>query len=228
MDIKDLNLEKIEKYDLQIYQDDRFFKFGVDAFCLAEFTKRFVKKKGRYIDLCSGTGVVGIIVSKLLDLDLAYFVELNPYYVQVNDLNIRTNGLVGEVINEDIRNLPYILDGYSFDFITINPPYMAASRGLHTSNIHKDLAKIEPDDKFLEDVFKVSHALLNDKGQLFMVHRVERLADIFIAARENRMEPKTIQYIRNKGSRKASLVLIRFVKNGNVFLDNLDDYEIGG
>lgn len=226
MDIKDLKLEIIEAYGIKVYQDPKYFKFGVDAFCLANFTREFIKKKYDYIDLCSGTGIVGILTSKMLSIPNPIFVEINPYFVKINEKNLEMNDIEGKVYNEDLARLGEHCPRESIDFMTINPPYMLPNRGLKTRDTNIDLAKIERDDAFLEDVFSIAHKILRDKGQLFMVHRVERLADIFYQSRIHKMEAKTIQYIRNKGSSKASLVLIRFVKNSNRFLNNLDDYII--
>lgn len=228
MDIKNLTLEKIEKYDLEVYQDDRHFKFGIDAFCLANFCARYVSKADLYIDMCSGTGIVGLLVNKIIKNRKTFYIEKNPYYCQINELNLIHNNMDAHVYNLDIRDLKEKLKVTDVDFITINPPYMQPKKGLFTSSDDKDQAKIEDSDDFLADVFSTSFYLLKDRGQLFMVHRVERLVDIFTEARKYKMEPKTIQYIRNAGSKKASIVLIRFVKNGRRFLENLNDLVIGG
>ncbi|MDO5026930.1 MAG: methyltransferase [Tissierellia bacterium] len=226
MDERRLVLEKIDKYGVDVYQDPKLFKFGLDAVCLAEFAKNYARNKKNYVDMCSGTGIVGILLSKMLNIEDPIFVEINPYFVEVNSLNLRHNSLDARVINTDIKYLDrYIAEG-TVDFISINPPYMKANHGLKTRDKFIDLAKIEGDDNFLEDFFKIAFYLLKDKGQVFMVHRVERLVDIFSLARAIKMEPKTIQYIRNKNASKASLVLIRFVKNGGRFLENLNDYII--
>lgn len=231
MDIEKLTLERIEKYNIEVYQDSRFFKFGADAFALANFATSYVKRKKstiRYLDLCSGTGIIGILMNRLNNFESTVFVELNDYAMRINQINLEINRIKGEVLNTDIRKLLDKLPIDSFDYITINPPYMRANHGLKTINEEKDLAKIEPDDDFLYDTFKIAFKLLKDRGELFMVHRVERMADIFECSRLNRMEPKTLQFIRNAGSKKASIMMVRFIKNGNKFLECIDDYVIGG
>lgn len=224
--MKELVLEKIDRYGVEIYQNPSLFKFGVDAICLAEFAKNYIKNKDKYIDMCSGTGIVGIITSKMLQIQNPNFVEINPYFYDVNTFNLKHNNIEGRVYNIDIKDLKEHFERESVDFITINPPYMKTNHGLRTKDKFIDLAKIESDDEFLNHVFGIAFYLLKDKGQLFMVHRVERLVDIFSISRTNKMEAKTIQYIRNRNAKKASLALIRFVKNGNKFLENLNDYII--
>jgi len=228
MDIKNLTLEKIEKYDLEVYQDGDHFKFGIDAFCLARFCNRYVKKADTYMDMCSGTGIVGLLINRTIENNKSIYIEKNPYYCSINKLNLIHNNMAGQVYNLDIKNLRENFEDASVDYISINPPYMQYKTGLATRSLDKDQAKIEDSEDFLTQVFSSAFYLLRDRGQLFMVHRVERLVDIFIEARKNKMEPKTIQYIRNVGSKKASIVLVRFVKNGRKFLENLDDLIIGG
>ena len=226
IDISKLTLEEIDKYGISIYQDPKYFKFSIDAFCLADFAKRYIKKESRYMDLCSGTGIVGILISQSPFIDRASFVEINPYFVAINKINLQINRIEGDVVCRDIRDLSAHYPREYFDAISINPPYMKEGHGLKTINFHKDLAKIEGSEDFLAILFNVAFYLLRDKGELYMVHRVERLVDIFEASRKHKMEAKTMQFIRNKKSKKASLVLLRFVKNGGRFLDNLDDYVI--
>ena len=61
---------------------------------------------------------------------------------------------------------------------------------------------------------------------MFMVHKVERLVDILSIARQCRMEPKDIQFIRNQNSTRPFLMLIRFVKNAGHYLRINDDMII--
>lgn len=226
MDKSNIKLEKIEKYNINIYQDTEHFKFGIDAFCLAHFVNYQKNKKVRYIDMCAGTGIVGILTSKIQGLETVTFIEKNEYAANICQANIEKNDIKADLLIEDVTKLDQVLELDKYDLITINPPYMKQNSGLNTKTNLKDMAKIEQSIDFLDQVFRVSFRLLKDKGQLYMINRVERLVDIFNFSRKNRMEPKTIQYVRNKGSKKASLVMIKFVKNGSQFLQCLDDYNI--
>lgn len=70
----------------------------------------------------------------------------------------------------------------------------------------------------LEDVIRVSSGLLNSKGSLYIVHRPERLVDLFVLMRKYNLEPKVLQYIEPFSNAAPNLVLIKAVKNGNSFL----------
>lgn len=224
---ENLTLEKINKYGIEIYQDKRFFKFGADAFALAKFTENFVKHKNiAYLDLCSGTGIIPIIVEKKMDLSNISAIEFNEYAFNILEENILKNQSKIKAYKMDLRDWQGQIKRESLDLISVNPPYMKALHGLKTNSKNKDLAKIESFDNFLDILFYNCFYMLKDQASLCMVHRVERLVDLLQLSRKNKLEPKSIQFIRNKSSKKASLVMIQFVKNAKAFLKMMDDYIV--
>ena len=56
--------------------------------------------------------------------------------------------------------------------------------------------------------------LLKPKGELFMIHRPSRLADICCFGRECKLEPKELQFISPKRDSAANLILVHMVKDG--------------
>ena len=52
-----------------------------------------------------------------------------------------------------------------------------------------------------------------------MVHRPDRLVDIFSTMREEKIEPKLIKFVYPNKNKKTNLVLIKGIKNGNPFLE---------
>ena len=64
-----------------------------------------------------------------------------------------------------------------------------------------------------------------------MVHRPDRLVDIFCAMRKEKIEPKLIKFVYPNKNKKSNLVLIKGIKNGKPFLqfdDNLFVYNEDG
>ena len=83
----------------------------------------------------------------------------------------------------------------------------------------------------LEDFIKISSFLLKDYGEFYMVHRPDRLVDIFTVMRKNKIEPKKIRFVYPNKNKKTNLVLIKGVKNGKQFLEfenNLYVYNENG
>ena len=59
-----------------------------------------------------------------------------------------------------------------------------------------------------------------------MVHRPDRLVDIFNVMRKNKIEPKKIKFVYPNRNKKTNLVLIKGVKNGNQFLEFEDNLYV--
>ena len=70
----------------------------------------------------------------------------------------------------------------------------------------------------IEDIIKVSSKLLKDNGELYMVHRPDRLVGIIEFLRKYKIEPKKIRFVYSKKGENSNLVLIKAVKNAGEFL----------
>ena len=57
--------------------------------------------------------------------------------------------------------------------------------------------------------------LLRPLGKFFMIHRPDRLCDIMCCMRENKIEPKVIQFVQPNINTKPTHVLIEGVYGGN-------------
>ena len=115
-------LDDILNYNLKIYQDSSFFSFSLDSIILARLCD-IRKNDTKIIDLCTGNGVIPIILNKkynkeidcievqdkLVDLAIDSFKENN-----INDINI---------FHGDLRE--YFDDKYNnyYDVVLCNPPY---------------------------------------------------------------------------------------------------------
>ena len=71
----------------------------------------------------------------------------------------------------------------------------------------------------LDDFIKTASFLLKDFGEFYMVHRPDRLVDIFSVMRKYKIEPKKIKFVYPNKNKKTNLVLIKGVKNGRQFLE---------
>lgn len=52
-----------------------------------------------------------------------------------------------------------------------------------------------------------------------MVHRPDRLVDIFSIMRNKKIEPKKIKFVYPNKNKKANLILIKGIKNAKPFLE---------
>ena len=78
----------------------------------------------------------------------------------------------------DLKDIKFLKKLEKFDVVTVNPPYKLNNAGIINPNDKLAIARHEILCN-LEDVIAASRVLLKDNGRMFMVHRPERLADIF-------------------------------------------------
>ena len=144
--------------------------------------------------------------------------------VSISGVNIVTQNkkgnkvyFVDRTVNEDIKNLNKIIENNSCDAIVTNPPYMKKNSGIKNENEIKLISRHEIKCN-IEDIIKVSSKLLKDNGELYMVHRPDRLVGIIEFLRKYKIEPKKIRFVYSKKEDNSNLVLIKAVKNAGEFL----------
>ena len=232
MEIKENErIDDLEFQGLKIIQNKDGFCFGIDSVLLTDFAKE-IKPNSIVADLGSGTGIIPILLSKKTKNTKFIGVEIQPEVAQMSKRSILLNNLEERIKIEEsnILNLKEKYKKGSFDAVTTNPPYKQINTGLVNSNDKKLISRHEVKAS-LADFIKVSSYLLKDYGEFYMVHRPERLVDIFYLMRDNNIEPKNIKFVYPNKHKKANLILIKGVKCGKPFLkfeDNLYVYDNDG
>lgn len=211
-------IDDLEFEGLRIIQNEKGFCFGIDSILLSDYAKN-IKKDAEVIDIGTGTGIIATLLCKKTKLKKIYGIEIQKEVADMAKRSIELNGLEDkfEIINDNVKNLSSVLSNNSIDAIVTNPPYKKASTGLLNTS-EKQLISRHEIECTLEDIAKVSYKLLKSKGELYMVHRAERLVDLMQVLRENRLEPKDIRFVHSKYNEKPNLILIRCVKDANEFL----------
>lgn len=209
------------------------FKFSLDSLLLAEFVK--VKKDDKKIlDMCTGNAPVPLVLSLKTNTEIVGF-EIQKEISELALESVKINGLEKNIriINDDIKNINNYFESNTFDIITCNPPYFKTKEdGYRNKNDFLTLARHEIAID-LETIFKIAFKYLKDNKTFYLVHRVERLDDIIVLARENKMNVKELQFISTKKEKAANTILVKCVKNGKpgiklrkeICVDNLDTYQ---
>lgn len=207
--------------DLKIIQNKEYFCFGTDSVLLANFVKS-ENSNNVILDLCSGSGVIPIILSAKKKYKKIFGVELQCEMYDLFDRNIKINNLEDSIIsiNENVKNIKdirkkvtSIMEKDKIDIITCNPPYKEIGTGLTTNHDVKTIAKCEVMCN-LEDIFITSSKLLGKGGKLYLVHKPERLSDLIYFGRKYNLEAKEIRFVYPKIDKKPSIVLISYRKDG--------------
>lgn len=233
----DIELEANERIDdlefknLKIIQNKDGFCFGIDSVLLSDFAKN-IKKGSTVLDLGTGTGIIPTLLCGKTKLKKVTGIELQEEVAKMAKKSIKLNNLEDKfnVINENILNLNKIYENQTFDVIVSNPPYKKKDTGITNENEKKIISRHEISAS-LEDFIKISKDLLKDKGEFYMVHRPERLVDIFELMRKYKIEPKILKMVYSYKNKEPKLILIKGVKNAKPFLkveSNLYIYEDTG
>ena len=203
---------------LYLIQDPDKFCFGIDAVLLSNFVK--VKKNGHVVDLCTGSGIVPILLSAKTGAKKITGIEIQSDIADMARRSVSYNKLDEkiDIINDDISNALKYINNCSVDSVCVNPPYMKDTTAIKNPDLPMAIARHELLTD-LETVINIASRLLKESGKFFMVHRPSRLSEIFASMRQNRIEPKRLRFIHPYIESKANLVLIEGAKGSGVWLD---------
>lgn len=222
--MKEIKLEKGERIDdleykgYQIVQKEDGFCFGIDAVLLSDFAKN-IKPNSMVMDLGTGNGILGILLCAKTKLKKIYGIEVQKEICELAKKSICLNQLESrfEVVHCNVKELLSKYEKQTIDAIVTNPPYQKKNTGLTGTSSYQNIARHEIEAE-LEDFIKISSQLLKPKGELYMVHRPERLVDLIANMRKYQLEPKQLRMVAPMLGKEPNLVLIKAVHNGKPFL----------
>ena len=215
--LEDESIDDLQLDNLYLIQKKQGFRFGVDAVLLSHFAN--IKNKHRVIDLCTGTGIVPFLVYGKYKPKEVIGIEIQEDMVEMANRSSKYNEIIDRVkfLNADLKDLNLLKTLGTFDVLTVNPPYKLNNSGI-----------LNPDDKLaiarheilctLEDVIIAARKLLKDNGRIYMVHRPERLIDIFELMRKHKIEPKRVQMIQPNINKAPNIVLVEGQRDGGAYL----------
>lgn len=212
-------IDDLQFKDLKIIQNKNGFCFGIDSVLLTDFAKE-MKKNSRAIDLGTGTGIIPILLSGKTEDTNFVGIEIQELVADMANRSVKMNNLENriEILNMDILELKQKYKKGEFDVVTTNPPYKKKGTGLINERKTEIISRHEV-SATLEDFIEIASFLLKDFGEFYMVHRPDRLVDIFYIMREKNIEPKKIQFVYPNKNKKTNLILIKGIKNGKPNLE---------
>ncbi len=213
-------IDDLQLNNLKIIQNSKEFCFGIDSVLLSDFAKG-AKKQKEVVDLCTGNGVIAILLSaKLPKTKHIVGVEIQEYSAELARRSVEMNKLENRItiINKDLKKIKSDIQAGSVDLVVCNPPYKPKGSGIINEKDSKTIARHEISCT-LEDIIKEASRELNFGGSFCMVHKVERMADILCLLRNHDLEPKRMRLIYPKVGEPANLVLVEGIKGGKPFLN---------
>lgn len=201
--------------DLKIFQDTEYFSFSLDSIILSNYCNIRLKDK-KIIDFCTGNGIVPLVLSRRCDKVIEGVEIQEKLYnlavrsVEYNNLNDRIHLFCDDIVNfcnKSIYN--------TYDLVLCNPPYFPIdSTNCKNISYEKMIARHEIMIN-LDQVCECASKILKEHGNICIVHRSERLLDIFTSFRKWGIEPKRIKFIYEYINKESTMVLVEGQKKGN-------------
>lgn len=206
-------LDDLQCRGYHIIQNPETFCFGMDAVLLADFATGY--KKGKAIDLGTGTGVIPLLMEGRGKCAHYTGLEIQEYSADMARRSVAYNNLTDkiDIVQGDIKEVTNIFKAASFDVVTSNPPYITQNHGLENEFEPKNIARHEILVS-LEDVIKGASYLLREGGSFAMVHKPFRLAEIIRLLSKYRLEPKRMCMVQPYKNKEPNMVLIESFKGG--------------
>lgn len=213
MILEDERIDDLQCKGYRLIQKPKGFCFGVDAVLLSDFAR--VKKKQKVLDLCTGSGVIPILLAAKTEGESFSGLELQEEYADMADRSVQMNGLEEKIniICGDVKDIKKLFAPASFQVVTVNPPYMTEHHGLTNLYEPKTIARHEVMVS-LEDVVAAAGYVLPESGSFFMIHKPFRLAEIFKIMKAYHLEPKRMRMVHPNVEKEPTMVLIEGAKGG--------------
>lgn len=202
----------------KIYQNTDFFSFSLDSVMLANFVSIRLRDK-TILDLGTGNGVIPLILSLRTNKKIVG-VEIQDNLTQLAKKSVLYNHLESQIsiVCSDMKDFVSSEHIESFDVITCNPPYFKANdKNYFNQSIEKKIARHEVKIT-LEEILSISSKLLKNNGTFALVHRADRLLEIFDLFRKYHIEPKRVRFVHEFVHKPSTLVLIEGAKGGKAGL----------
>ncbi len=216
-------VDDLQLNGIKIIQNPNWFCFGTDAVLLADYATHSIKKNAKVLDLCSGNGIIPLLLSQKCDAHKIWGLEIQESVAEMAKRSVKLNKLEDkiEMICGDLKHSEDIFGRSFFHNIICNPPYKEAGGGIINKTDSATIARHEIMCS-LEDIVRVSSILLEPYGKLTMIHRPERLADILCLMRKYKIEPKRLRFVHPSCEKTATMILVEGAYCGKpkLFLDS--------
>lgn len=180
------------------------FPLSTDSMALAHFVR--LPKNAKVLDLGSGCGTLGLLLCAKDDRCRVCGIELDENAHEAALNNIQRNALDSRLssICADLRAIDRSFPAGSFDVCVSNPPYFTGGPASKTVPVAR-----REDCCSMEQLMRAAAYGLKYGGDLFLVHRPERLAELIHQACQVQLEPKRLCLLRHRPDSAVNLVLVQ-------------------
>ena len=183
------------------------FPLSTDSMALASFVR--LPRNARVLDLGSGCGTLGLLLCASDSGCQVTGVELDRLAHDAALENICRNNLSPRMksICANLQNIPQLFPSGSFEICISNPPYFSSG------GISQALPQARQELQCsLSDLITAAGWALKFGGDLYLVHKPERLGEIIALGAARKLEAKRLLLLRHREGSPISLILLQLRK----------------
>ena len=190
-----------------IYQPQNGYCYNSDTHFLYNFIcqnlKTFKNIKGELLDIGSGSGILGLLVSRDFSKLFLNQCELQNQFHFLSQKNATINKIDNYLFKGDFLELEF---NKKFDYIVSNPPFYPSCV---VQSVNENIQKARYNDNLpLEEfILKVSKIISNN-GKFFFCYDVKLINDIIKYCYKVKLNIEALQFLHPKATKEASLVMV--------------------
>lgn len=185
------------------------FPLSTDSMVLADFVN--LPKNATVLDLGAGCGTLGTLLCAADTNACVTGLEIDEKAYLAAVENAARNGIESRLrcMHADLRNHRQLLEPGSFDVCISNPPYFTG--GFPSAKLEQ--ARQEGSCS-AEQLFDAAAWALKFGGDLCIVHKPERLAQLCALGAARNLEAKRLRVVRHQKGSPVCMILLSFRKGG--------------
>lgn len=196
-----------------VFAQAEHFRLSTDCVLLADFVQPKGARRG--IDLGCASGAIALLILNKSEKIHMTGLELIPEAAELARENMDRNGFSprSAMLCGDIRAHRELFRTGEFDLVVSNPPYFPLGSGSVSPDAGRAGARGEVSCT-LEDICRAASFLLKTGGSFYLVHKPERLSEVFVTMTEHGIEPKRLRLVCHSAASAPNLVLIEGRRGG--------------
>ena len=198
----------------QLFQDEREFKFSIDAILLAHFGE--AKPRKHYLELGTGTGVIPHILYHRGARHVVG-VDCNSHVIELAQKSVIHNDIAEAISMVDLDYMSDTGKAYygQFDGIYMNPPYFETNSGLLSQEESVALA-LHEQQYSMKDRLVQAQRYLKFGGTLWMIYTSPRLESLLSAIEQTQFRVKRMRFVHGNQDKVSKLVLLELKYGGKL------------
>lgn len=204
-----------------LYQPSNGYCYNSDTHFLYNFIiqnlKKFKNIKGELLDIGSGSGILGLLVSRdneRLNLNQC---EIQETFQEISLKNAECNNIDTTMYKGSFLDLEF---DKKFSICVSNPPFYHANV-IKSENENLKIARYN-DSLPLKDFIKKVSKILDNSGKFFFCYDAKQLDEIIVILKENKLNIESLQFVHPTSQKDATLVMVYVRKNSKSLLKILN------